>query len=76
MRGFFLLLRLVCVASEPDETTPRRSQFPDQTPVAEHLGYADPGFTARIYAHVMRDASRGGASRSVKRSERHERPPP
>jgi integrase len=26
--------------------------------VAEHLGHADPGFTARTYAHVMRDASR------------------
>ena len=25
--------------------------------VAEHLGHADPGFTARTYAHVMRDAS-------------------
>jgi integrase len=24
--------------------------------VAEHLGHADPGFTARTYAHVMRDA--------------------
>jgi integrase len=26
--------------------------------VAEHLGHADPGFTARTYAHVMRDARR------------------
>jgi integrase len=26
--------------------------------VAEHLGHADPGFTARTYAHVMRDAPR------------------
>ena len=26
--------------------------------VAEHLGHADPGFTARTYAHVMRDASK------------------
>jgi Phage integrase family len=26
--------------------------------VAEHLGHSDPGFTARTYAHVMRDASR------------------
>jgi integrase len=26
--------------------------------VAEHLGHADPGFTARTYAHVMRDATR------------------
>jgi hypothetical protein len=26
--------------------------------VAEHLGHADPGFTARTYTHVMRDASR------------------
>jgi integrase len=26
--------------------------------VAEHLGHADPGFTARAYAHVRRDASR------------------
>jgi len=26
--------------------------------VAEHLGHADPGFTARTYAHVLRDASR------------------
>jgi len=26
--------------------------------VAEHLGHGDPGFTARTYAHVMRDASR------------------
>jgi len=26
--------------------------------VAEHLGHADPGFTARTYAHVMRDAAR------------------
>ena len=26
--------------------------------VAEHLGHADPGFTARTYAHVMRDSSR------------------
>ena len=26
--------------------------------VAEHLGHADPGFTARTYAHVMRDGSR------------------
>ena len=26
--------------------------------VAEHLGHADPGFTARTYAHVTRDASR------------------
>jgi integrase len=26
--------------------------------VAEHLGHADPGLTARTYAHVMRDASR------------------
>ena len=25
--------------------------------VAEHLGHADPGFTARTYAHVMRDAA-------------------
>jgi hypothetical protein len=24
--------------------------------VADHLGHADPGFTARAYAHVMRDA--------------------
>ncbi len=24
---------------------------------AEHLGHADPGFTARTYAHVMRAAS-------------------
>jgi hypothetical protein len=24
--------------------------------VAEHLGHADPGFTARTYVHVMRDA--------------------
>jgi hypothetical protein len=26
--------------------------------VAEHLGHADPGFTARTYAHVMRYAAR------------------
>ena len=26
--------------------------------VAEHLGHADPGFTARTYTHVMRDAWR------------------
>jgi Phage integrase family len=26
--------------------------------VAEHLGHADPGFTARTYAHVMRDPAR------------------
>jgi integrase len=26
--------------------------------VAEHFGHADPGFTARTYAHVMRDAPR------------------
>ncbi len=26
--------------------------------VAEHLGHADPGFTARTYAHVMPDAPR------------------
>ncbi len=26
--------------------------------VAEHLGHGDPGFTARFYAHVMRDAAR------------------
>ena len=26
--------------------------------VAEHLGHADPGVTARTYAHVMRDASK------------------
>jgi len=26
--------------------------------VAEHLGHADPGFTARTYAHVMRDSAR------------------
>jgi integrase len=26
--------------------------------VAEHLGHADAGFTARTYAHVMRDASK------------------
>ena len=26
--------------------------------VADHLGHADPGFTARTYAHVMRDASK------------------
>ncbi len=26
--------------------------------VAERLGHADPGFTARTYAHVMHDASR------------------
>jgi hypothetical protein len=26
--------------------------------VAELLGHADPGFTARAYAHVMRDAAR------------------
>jgi hypothetical protein len=26
--------------------------------VAEHLGHADPGFTARTYAHVMRDGAR------------------
>ena len=26
--------------------------------VAEHLGHSDPGFTARTYAHVMRDASK------------------
>jgi hypothetical protein len=26
--------------------------------VADHLGHADPGFTARTYAHVMRDATR------------------
>jgi integrase len=26
--------------------------------VANHLGHADPGFTARTYAHVMRDASK------------------
>ena len=26
--------------------------------VAEHLGHADPGFTARTYAHVMGDAPR------------------
>jgi integrase len=24
--------------------------------VAEHLGHADPGFTARTYTHVYRDA--------------------
>jgi hypothetical protein len=27
--------------------------------VAEHLGHADPGFTARTYAYVMRDAAQG-----------------
>jgi hypothetical protein len=26
--------------------------------IADHLGHADPGFTARTYAHVMRDASK------------------
>jgi integrase len=26
--------------------------------VADHLGHADPGFTARTYAPVMRDASK------------------
>jgi len=26
--------------------------------VAEHLGHSDPGFTARTYSHVMRDASK------------------
>jgi len=26
--------------------------------VADHLGHADPGFTARTYAHLMRDASK------------------
>jgi hypothetical protein len=26
--------------------------------VAENLGHSDPGFTARTYAHVMRDATR------------------
>jgi integrase len=26
------------------------------TEIAEHLGHADPGFTARTYAHVLRDA--------------------
>ena len=37
--------------------------------VAEHLGYADPGFTARTCAHVMRDPRAGAACRSLKRSE-------
>ena len=32
--------------------------------VAEHLGHADPGFTARTYAHVMRDTTRSVAFRS------------
>ena len=26
--------------------------------VAEHLGHADPSFTARVYTHVLRDAAR------------------
>lgn len=26
--------------------------------VAEHLGHADPGFTARVYTHVFRDAAK------------------
>ena len=26
--------------------------------VAEHLGHADPSFTARVYTHVLRDAVR------------------
>jgi integrase len=26
--------------------------------VADHLGHADPGFTARVYAHVLKDASK------------------
>ncbi|MGH2991799.1 MAG: hypothetical protein ACRDMA_18440 [Solirubrobacterales bacterium] len=26
--------------------------------VAEHLGHADPGFTARVYTHVLRDAAK------------------
>jgi hypothetical protein len=26
--------------------------------VAEHLGHADPGFTARVYIHVLRDATK------------------
>jgi integrase len=31
--------------------------------VAEHLGHADPGFTARVYAHIFRDArNRRGVS--------------
>ena len=42
--------------------------------VADHLGHADPGFTARTYAHVMRDASNGAASRSRARSPRARRP--
>ena len=29
---------------------------PHLNEVADHLGHADPGFTARTYAHVMRDA--------------------
>jgi integrase len=35
--------------------------------VTEHLGHADPDFTARTYAHVMRA---GGATRSLNRSAR------
>ncbi|MGI8478383.1 MAG: hypothetical protein ACR2M2_00745 [Gaiellaceae bacterium] len=41
--------------------------------VAEHLGHADPGFTARTYAHVMRDARADAAFQLRKRSERLER---
>jgi integrase len=26
--------------------------------VAEHLGHADPGFTARVYTHILRDAAK------------------
>jgi integrase len=28
------------------------------TEVADHLGHADAGFTARVYAHVLKDAAR------------------
>ena len=42
--------------------------------VAEHLGHADPGFTARTYAHVMRDAPRRRRI-TVKRSARAVSPP-
>jgi integrase len=43
--------------------------------VAEHLGHADPGFTARTYAHVMRDAPRRRRITILKRSEPGAPPP-
>ena len=45
--------------------------------VAEHLGHSDPGFTARTYAHVMRDASRRRRipiTEAIRRARRGELP--